>query len=394
MYPHRIHLRGPWDHEPLAWTVLDTEGRSDTRAAPVPPGGRMTMPCRWSDGGLGPFAGRVRFRRRFHWPGRLDYYERLWLTFAGADYFATVSLNGQLLGHHTGAFDPFEFDITALIRPRNDLIVDVDLPAAGPAGDRQWLLRGSRHCAEHGGGLWGTVAVEVRREVFLRGLRLWASFAGAIPALHVAGEVVGVAERPLELHVRCSDRTALHDPVEAGKPFHLAADQPDVERWQPRGHGPAHLHTIRVELIDTTGKLDQASRPFGFRDVRLTGRDDLLLVNGREVVLRTEEPDPSLFHTDLLPPDHRDDFLDQLDRAGQLVWLHLPLRGGYADAPELRAEAIRQVSAIVPLYQHHPSLIGWHAHTDPQPHDAALDEALERTLRELDPERPCRYGTV
>jgi beta-galactosidase/beta-glucuronidase len=103
----------------------------------------MTMPCRWSEGGLPDFAGRVRFRRRFGYPGRIDANERVWLTFAGAASVADVSLNGRFLGRHEGADEPFEFEVTSLLRDRNELIVEVE----SPTGD---------------GGLWGEVALEIR----------------------------------------------------------------------------------------------------------------------------------------------------------------------------------------------------------------------------------------
>src|SRR5438105_4141404 len=133
MYPHRIRLRGPWDYEPLARTGKSNE--------PLPPGGRMTMPGRWGEGGLTDFAGRVRLRRRFGWPGRLDAHERVWLTFAGAQASADVWLNGRSLGRHEGP-GPFEFDVTGLLQLRNELAVDVETPGSG--------------------GPWGEVALEVR----------------------------------------------------------------------------------------------------------------------------------------------------------------------------------------------------------------------------------------
>ena len=76
---------------------------------------RMTLPCRWHEGGLADFAGRVRFVCRFGWPGRIDPHERVWLTFAGAEGTAEVYLNGQVLGRHEG-LDPFEFEVTSLLR--------------------------------------------------------------------------------------------------------------------------------------------------------------------------------------------------------------------------------------------------------------------------------------
>jgi hypothetical protein len=143
MYPHRIRLRGPWECEPLARIVTDDQGRIAMRTDNLPPPRRMTMPCRWSEGGLRNFAGRVRYRRRFGCPSRLDDYERVWLTFTGADSIAGVSLNGHFLGRHEGADQPFEFEVTNLLGDRNELIVEVESPSEN-------------------GGLWGEVALEIR----------------------------------------------------------------------------------------------------------------------------------------------------------------------------------------------------------------------------------------
>jgi beta-galactosidase/beta-glucuronidase len=103
---------------------------------------RVTMPCRWSDGGLKDFAGRVRFRRHFGYPGRIDENERVWLTFAGIEGAAEIWLNGQFLGRQEQA-RPFEFDVTKLLGDRNDLRVEVE-------GEAET------------GGLWGEVAMEIR----------------------------------------------------------------------------------------------------------------------------------------------------------------------------------------------------------------------------------------
>src|SRR5262245_20234837 len=66
------------------------------------------------------------FLRRFGNPRSIDAHERVWLTFAGVDETAEVWLNGQFLRRHDGATEPFEFDITSLVQPRNELRVDVE----------------------------------------------------------------------------------------------------------------------------------------------------------------------------------------------------------------------------------------------------------------------------
>jgi hypothetical protein len=179
----------------------------------------MTLPCRWRDGGLAGFAGRVRFRRRFGYPGRIDDYERVWLTFAGIEGRAEVSLNGQALGVYEGTGEPPEFEVTRLLGARNELVIEVE-------------------SASDAGGLWGEVALEVRRAAYLRAVRVAAGQGGE---LRVSGEVVGSAERPLDLYVlgdRATVAYATVIPAEQGQAFELTAKIPQT--------APA----VRVELVD------------------------------------------------------------------------------------------------------------------------------------------------
>jgi hypothetical protein len=187
-YPHRIRLRGPWECEPSGRPPL-----------------RMMLPSRWVEGGLMDFSGRVRFRRRFGYPGQIDSYERVWLTLAGVSDRGEVLLNGAALGT-CGGEGPFEFEITRLLGPRNELIVDVEGTAER-------------------GGLWGETALEVRCAAYLRDVRLWAEGCD----LHCAGVVVGEAERPLDLYVLVDSVTVAYASVTAapgGTPFHIIAEKP------------------------------------------------------------------------------------------------------------------------------------------------------------------------
>ncbi len=207
MYPHRIRLRGPWECEPLA-----RRDRNESESLPSPC--RMTMPCRWGEAGLPGFAGRVRFRRRFGYPGRIDAHERVWLTFEGVAGQAEVRLNDHLLGHHEEPARPFEFEVTPLLHARNELVVDVE----GTAEQ---------------GGLWGEVALEVRCAAFLRGLRRSAILTGDRGELRVCGEVVGTAEGPLELYVVLDRSVAAYQLIRAtteGQPFEIVVPELDVEK--------------------------------------------------------------------------------------------------------------------------------------------------------------------
>lgn len=130
---HRIRLRGPWDCEPL----------SSADGGPVPQARRMTLPCRWDAGGLLDFAGRVRYTRRFGMPTNLSAEESVWLVFEGVEGSANVSLNGTALGSHGHDEEPFGFEVTPLLKARNELQVDVESRSSS-------------------GGIWGEVVLEIR----------------------------------------------------------------------------------------------------------------------------------------------------------------------------------------------------------------------------------------
>jgi hypothetical protein len=191
---------------------------------PLPPPRRMTMPCRWSEGGLGDFAGRVRFRRHFGYPGRIDAHERVWLTLARIEGVADITLNEHKLGRLDGGSGPFEFDVTALLQPRNDLVIEVD----SLTGD---------------GGLPGEVALEVRCTAYVKEIRIWVDG----PNLHASGELVGVCERSLDLYLLLDRSTVAYTTLAAtpeGRSFHLVSE-PLVAEQQPPPH------TVRVELVNS-----------------------------------------------------------------------------------------------------------------------------------------------
>jgi hypothetical protein len=200
MYPHRIRLRGPWDCQPLD---------------PPGPAFRAAMPCRLDQ------AGRLRCRRHFGYPGRIDAHERVWLVLDGVAGRAAVSLNGTPLG--ACASGSAEFEVTDRLGPRNELVVEAESP-------------GSREP-------WEEVALEVRCTAYLRNVRAWVGEEDGI-TLHAGGEVVGRADGPLDLYLILGRSPLTETRAEAepaGRPFHLAAAVGDRDRL---------AEPVRVELVN------------------------------------------------------------------------------------------------------------------------------------------------
>ena len=196
MYPHRIRLLGPWDCEPITLHQ---------------PPQHVTPPMVFHTLGL---RGQIRLTRRFGYPGRIDFYEHVWLTFADLTDGADIALNETVIG--VGMAGAFEAEVTPLLAQRNclEIVLDARSETAG----------------------LGEVALEVRRDAFLRGVRAAATPDGTI---RVTGSVVGHGQ-PLDLYALGGGQTVYYSPTEAateGKSFDFV-----VPSQSP-------VREMRVELV-------------------------------------------------------------------------------------------------------------------------------------------------
>jgi beta-galactosidase/beta-glucuronidase len=128
-----MHLKGPWGYEPVP-------------PASTPLAGTAKLPAAWQ-AIVGDFRGQLRFRRRFHQPTNLDPHERVCVVFDGVGGLARVAVNGQVLGTIPAGQGTGEFEITRLLKPNNELLVEIEYaPVDGDPTP---------------GGLWGPVALEI-----------------------------------------------------------------------------------------------------------------------------------------------------------------------------------------------------------------------------------------
>ena len=140
MAVHRIHLKGPWQYEPLRSVEPNAVSHE------LPPPGRATMPCTWQQM-LGDFRGVVRFVRPFHRPTNLDPNERVFVVFLAVGGHGEVRLNGQPLGRLETRTGPQAAEITDHLCPDMQLSIDLEFISTDAAIP---------------GGLWGPVALEIR----------------------------------------------------------------------------------------------------------------------------------------------------------------------------------------------------------------------------------------
>jgi hypothetical protein len=190
------------------------------------------MPCHWREGGLGSFSGRVRFRRRFGYPGTIDPHERVWFTLAGFSDHAELWVNNVFLGRVSGA-GGCEIEVTRLLQPRNEVRIELE-------GDAR-------------GGLWGEAALEIRCSAYLAQIHTSARREGEHVRADILGKVVGHAPDPLEVYAILDRHTIGYVRVPAcptGTCFEITADAVDPLLWQqPDQEGRAGV-PLKVDLVN------------------------------------------------------------------------------------------------------------------------------------------------
>jgi hypothetical protein len=260
----------------------------DDRAWPT-----MHIPQNWFLGGL-DHHGVAWFRHAFSYNPSAGYAQ---LHFDGVDYFADVYLNGTFLGHHSGYFDPFTYDVTSLLkRGRNILAVRVDSPYEQPGPDgwhmHKRLIKGifNHHDCRPGGGwesigqsyntggIWNRVTIEKHASLTIDRVHLRADLEAVPPILVATLSITNRSSNQAALlQLNCSPENFKGSPQESAYELELPPGEsvhtinlsvPDVRLWQPWDRGFPHLYKINLKLKAGEEKASYTSL-FGFRTVKV-----------------------------------------------------------------------------------------------------------------------------
>ncbi|MFV0307263.1 MAG: glycoside hydrolase family 2 protein [Desertimonas sp.] len=386
--------------------------------------------------------GPVLYRRRFTMtppePGR-----RRWVTFNGIFYQADVWLDGAYLGDPEGYFFPHSFDITSLSRLGEDHVLAVELscrpePSSGHRRNITGLFQQSEAMDQdwNPGGIWAPVIVYDTGPVRIDRLRVLCRDADDTRAhVRVAARLDSDDTNTVRLRTT-ADGTVLaeteHTLAAGANEIEWAIDIDRPRLWWPRALGDQPLTTIEVEVLMDGEVIDRRRRQTGLREVAVN--DWILSVNGERLFLKGANIVPT--RPGLADVDEatvRADIdravtaeLDALrvqahiahpalyraaDERGIVLLQDFPLLRGYQRS--VRREAVRQAREAVDALGHHPSIVQWSAHDEPDasaPGDgdgrrlsrlgraaarqlpswnrSVLDRWIKRALEQSDPTRP------
>lgn len=355
--------------------------------------------------------------------------KRVLLHFRAASYVTRAWVNGRFVGSHDFHAAPFEFDITAAVRPGdNELLVscapNIDLNVDPQAA---WHVRalGTRGY-QTPLGLWDRVELrmvpEVRTtDVFVRPSYRKKNLSATLTLTNSSphGWQGRVRARVVDGEKTCKEFPLAEASVAglASVPLELSVDWADFRMWTPQD---PHLYHLEVELLDTEGTLvDRARQRFGFREVWIDNQkpgQPEIMMNGQPLRFYGYGLWPNWGH----PKEHwieqirhsnwrfltgcrthameaPESFFEACDETGLLVVCETGL---LQEAPFWREQTWRtvfhQYAKWVISKRNHPSIVIWSLDNEachggqPAPHVASMPwlTKLCAQYHSLDPTRP------
>ncbi|MDX9979207.1 MAG: glycoside hydrolase family 2 [Lentisphaeria bacterium] len=357
------------------------------------------------------------YRREFASPD----YGAAELVFEGLDCFATVWLNGQLLGTSANAMIAHRFDASlALAAPgkTNELVVRLASPVnavrdcpIGPAdraqscnGDSLWARKPPHAYGWDimpralSAGIWRPVRLEERRatdwtNLFLRTFRAGEQRAELeLDFAFRTGEPM-LDGFSLQIEGACGDSTFRHTQRLFFSAGHIRFGVNKPRLWWPRGYGEAALYDVTVTLLHNGEAVAARTLKTGIRTVELDRTDVntrekpghfFFKVNGERIFCKGSNWVPAdAFHSrdaeripDLLAlfadmecnmlrcwggnvyEPHL--FYDICDREGILVWQDFAMAcASYPQTPDFQEMLREEAEWVVCELRNHPSIALW-----------------------------------
>jgi len=312
------------------------------------------------------YEGTLWYQRSFTFQPKPE--KRVLLYFGAVNYRADVYLNGRKVGFHEGGFNPFNFDVTSLLREgANTLIVRADnrrLASRVPGLTFDWW---------NFGGITRSVKLIELPSLYILDYHIQID---AQNPDRVAGYLQLSEPRRKEVTLSIPEANILREATtdEAGR-AEFSFPSSGLTRWYPER---PKLYSVLLSAGE-----DRVEDRVGFRTIETRGTD--LLLNGKSLFLRgicMHEENPlkgGRMHSEsearmvlgwarelnanflrLTHYPHNEHLPRLADKLGFLLWEEVPVYWGidYASA-ETFDQAARQIQALVHRDKNRASVIIW-----------------------------------
>jgi len=330
--------------------------------------GQLNVPGDWNSQReqLLFYEGTLWYRKLFDYPNNPD--ARLYVYFGAANYHAVVYLNGERIGKHEGGFTPFNFEITGIVKDKdNFLIVKVDNTRR-----REYVPTLNTDWWNYGGLTRRVMLVEIPRSFIhdysiqltkgsLNELSGWVKLDGTRRVQKVS---VAIPDAGVEQTANTNSLGYAEIKMKA-----------DLELWSPE---KPRLYDVVISC-----ETDELYDRIGFRSIETRGTD--ILLNGKPVFLRgvciheeaplgarracTEEDAEILLEwakelncnfVRLAHYPHNEYMTRLADRMGIMVWSEIPVYWAISwDNPATFESAKNQLTEMISRDKNKASVILW-----------------------------------
>ncbi len=296
------------------WAIKDLASVEDWREIRVP----LSWNAQFAD--LRDYRGVAWYRRTVELaPVKSD--QTVLLKFGAVDYLAEVFVNGQKIGQHEGGYLPFTLDIGNAVKAgANEIAVRVTDPDNDKArwGDMNYneLPHGKQSWYVQTGGIWQSVALEVKPSLYVSQVQVTPSLSGEVV---VEVKLAGKAHQdPNAIKITVRNAGGAVEFTEGGggitslsRVFRGKVKAPQL--WKI--DRPA-LYSVEAELLsgfDRSG--DSRTERFGFR--KFEARDGKFYLNGEPIYI-ISALDQDFYPEGIYTPPSYEFLVDQMRKAKQL----------------------------------------------------------------------------
>lgn len=330
----------------------------------------------------------------------------------GLDNAGYVFLNGKPIGEFKGAHHPHKFDLTSLMREKNNklrIIMDTPPKWLGYTGFTSKFVEWKARFSYSWDWMVRFVPIGIWDDIYIHvsdGIEICdfvcvsdADISNSTGSLKLSGRIPQ-AEVDVRISLYRNDDVIRDETLTAAQftAAGIAWTGLDVDLWWPNLEGDQNLYTVKCELVDFDGNVvDQITRRVGFRNISWQSNEGasaeadpwICVVNGRPVFMQGVNWTPIRPNfADLTADDYKkrldvykdmglnifriwgggilekEVFYDLCDEMGLMVWQEFPFSSSsFENWPPEDPVAIREMRGIAETYvkrrQHHASLIMW-----------------------------------
>lgn len=361
------------------------------------------------------------------------------LRFEAVFYLAKIWVNGENVGEHEGGYSPFEFDVTAQIRPgeNNVIAIQVDNKLSAVRIPAQ-LNGGWSYDWWNYGGIVRPVSLESTNPVYIKRQHImaiphltgWdsADKAEISSTVFIENKSNGPFEGQVSYSVLNEDtrRVVLHSNqeevvnIEPGQNanIHLSMVLPDPNLWH---FDHPNLYVLAVSVNQDGQEIHHLESSFGIRLVDM--KDGLLTLNGEPVRLvgvtrHADSPQFGLAESIQIMAADYDDIkrlnevfsrpahypqaeyiLDYADRHGILLIPEVPawqLTAQQMSMPKMQALEKQQLGEMIISEYNHPAIWAWSIGNEIEsetPEGNAFVKEMVAYVKSLDPTRPVGFAS-